>query len=301
MLIDGKKIAKDIQEEIKLAIHQQQSLFHRSPCLAVLLVGEHPASQIYVKRKSQACEAVGIRSIQKKLPATISSIELCAEIEKLNSDEEIDGILIQLPLPSQINSAHIIHTIRPDKDVDGFHPYNIGKMLIGEKNGFIPCTPLGIKVLLARSKIETSGRHVVILGRSNIVGKPMAALLMQGLPGSNATVTIAHRHSYNLSYLCQAADILIVAVGQPKMVTEGMVKEGATVIDVGINKIVDLSQKEGYQIVGDVDFAHVASKCANITPVPGGVGPMTIAMLLHNTLLSYCLRFNYSFLPLRYT
>lgn len=284
MIIDGKKIAEEIQQEIKETIQQ---LSTRSPCLAVVLVGNHPPSQIYVNRKTQACEAVGIRSLKLELPAEIAEIELLAKIKELNENPEVDGILVQLPLPFHINPTHITHFISPEKDVDGFNPYNVGKMLIGETDGFLPCTPLGIKVLIERYAIDISGRHALVIGRSNIVGKPMAALLMQGTPGGNATVTVAHRYSTDLKKFCLLADIIIVAIGQPKFITADMVKEGVILIDVGINKIEDATKKSGYQIVGDVDFANVAPKCSFITPVPGGVGPMTIAMLLHNTLLSY--------------
>jgi methylenetetrahydrofolate dehydrogenase (NADP+)/methenyltetrahydrofolate cyclohydrolase len=293
MIIDGKKIADEIQQEIKNTI---QHLTNRPPCLVVLLVGDHSPSQIYVNRKTQACEAVGIHSIKYELPSTISEDELIEKIETLNQNPNVDGILVQLPVPHHINPTRITHCISPDKDVDGFHPYNVGRMLIGETNGFLPCTPLGIKVLLERSAIDMSGQHALIIGRSNIVGKPMAALLMQGTPGGNATVTVAHRYSTDLKKFCLLADMIIVAIGKPKFITADMVKEGAIVIDVGINKIVDPTKKNGYQIVGDVDFTHVAPKCSFITPVPGGVGPMTIAMLLHNTLLSYQYRFK---LPLR--
>ncbi len=292
MIIDGKKIADEIQQEIKHSLQQFKTA--RPPCLAVVLVGDHPPSQIYVNRKTQACEAVGIHSMKCELPASISEEELLAKVENLNENPNVDGILVQLPLPSHINPMRITHCIDPDKDVDGFHPYNVGKMLIGEMNGFLPCTPLGVKVLIERSGIDISGKHALVIGRSNIVGKPMAALLMQPTPGGNATVTIAHRYTTNLKNLCQVADIIIVAIGQPKFITADMVKEGAVVIDVGINKIADSSKKSGYQIVGDVDFANVAPKCSYITPVPGGVGPMTIAMLLHNTLLSYQKRMHFS-------
>jgi methylenetetrahydrofolate dehydrogenase (NADP+)/methenyltetrahydrofolate cyclohydrolase len=288
MIIDGKKIAGEIQKEIKEAI---QNHVGRKPCLAVILVGTHPASQIYVRRKTEACQSAGILSIIKELPSSATEEELLSEVELFNQNPNVDGILVQLPLPPHINPSHVIHAIRPDKDIDGFHPYNVGKMLIGETDGFIPCTPLGIKTLLERSSIEMTGRHAVVLGRSNIVGKPVAALLMQNTPGGNATVTIAHSHSKNLTQLCRSADILIAAVGRPRFVTSDMVKEGAVVIDVGINKIENLAKKAGYEIVGDVDFENVAPKCSHITPVPGGVGPMTIAMLLSNTLLSCRLRF----------
>jgi len=284
VIIDGKKIANDIQAEIRNTI----LLFSgRKPCLAVILVGNHLASEIYVKRKTQACESVGILVIIKRMPSTIQINDLLAEITALNEDPSVDGILVQLPLPAHINPMPIIHAIQPDKDIDGFHPLNVGKMLIGETGGFIPCTPLGIQFLLSRSSIEMTGKHVVILGRSNIVGKPLAALLMQNTPDGNATVTVAHRHSTNLKELCLLADILIVAIGQPKFITANMVRDGAIIIDVGINKIDNPTQIQGYQIVGDVDFINVEPKCSYITPVPGGVGPMTIAMLLRNTLISY--------------
>ncbi len=288
MIIDGKKIAATIQQEIKESV---QNLSARPPCLAVVIIGDHPASQIYVNRKTQACESVGMRSLKIELPATFSESELLSEVERLNQDPAIDGILVQLPLPAHINPNRITYHISPEKDVDGFHPFNVGKMLIGELDGFLPCTPLGIKTLLERSSIDISGKHALIIGRSNIVGKPMAALLMQATPGGNATVTVAHRHTTDLKSLSLLADIIIVAIGQPKFITADMVKEGAIVIDVGINKVVDASKKSGYQIVGDVDFEHVAPKCSFITPVPGGIGPMTIAMLLHNTFLSYRQRF----------
>ncbi len=291
MIIDGKKIALEIQQEIKDTIQKYTT---RPPCLAVILVGEHPPSQIYVKRKTQACQEVGIQSRKHALPATISEEALLAEIESLNQDPTVDGILVQLPLPAHMNPFRITHHIHPEKDVDGFHPYNVGRLLIGEHTGFLPCTPLGIKVLMDRCAIEMTGKHVLVIGRSNIVGKPMAAMLMQGMPGANATVTVAHRYSVDLKMLCQFADIIIVAIGQPNFITADMVKEGAVIIDVGINKIEDPSKKNGYQIVGDVDFAHVAPKCSYITPVPGGVGPMTIAMLLKNTLLSYQNKFEHT-------
>lgn len=289
MIIDGKKIASDIQAEIREAILLSK---HRKPCLAVILVGDHPASKLYITKKTEACESVGIQSIKLSFSSTITQETLIHEIRQLNSDSFVDGILVQLPLPEHINPKKIMHEISPDKDVDGFHPYNVGKMLIGETDGFIPCTPLGIKKLLERSNIEVSGKHAVILGRSNIVGKPMAALLIQPAIGANATVTTAHSHTKNLTEICQTADILISAMGQPLFVNSEMVKEGAVVIDVGTNKIIDITRKTGHRIVGDVDFDNVVSKCSYITPVPGGVGPMTIAMLLQNTLLSYQRRFN---------
>lgn len=285
MIIDGKAIADQIQQEIKSEISQLIKR-HRAPCLAVILVGEHSPSKIYVSRKTQACASVGMTFIKKELPATISEKELLAEIDSLNNNPNVDGILVQLPLPPHVNPLKITEHINPEKDVDGFHPYNVGKLLIGEPHGFLPCTPLGIKLLLDRTGIEVASKHVLVIGRSNIVGKPMAAILMQSTPGGNATVTIAHRHTRNIKDLCLAADIIIVAIGQPKFITANMINPGTVIIDVGINKIVSTNSK-GYEIVGDVDFENVKDKCSYITPVPGGVGPMTIAMLLKNTLESY--------------
>lgn len=287
MIIDGIAIATEIQNKLKAQI---DTIKGRKPCLAVILVGEHSPSKIYVSRKTKACAEVGIQSIKRQLPASITENELLMEIEQYNVNPEIDGILIQLPLPSHINPTRVTRWVNPEKDVDGFHPINMGKLLIGESDGFLPCTPLGVKKLLDYSKIDVAGKHVLVVGRSNTVGKPMAAMLMQNTPGFNATITVSHRQTPNLKALCLLADILIVAVGQPGLITEEMVKEGAVVIDVGINKIEDLEKTSGSKIVGDVDFERVKNKCSFITPVPGGVGPMTIAMLLNNTLKSYHLR-----------
>jgi methylenetetrahydrofolate dehydrogenase (NADP+)/methenyltetrahydrofolate cyclohydrolase len=284
MLIDGKAIAADIQKEIKLFVDKQEGI---KPCLAVIIVGDHAPSLIYINRKIQACAETGIESIRVALPSEITEEKLIEEVEKLNRTTKVNGILLQLPLPKHINPIHVVSHISPDKDVDGLHPINVGRMLIGEKDAFLPCTPHGIKVLLERSNIEVSGKHVVVLGRSNLVGKPMAAILMQNAAGANATVTVAHSRTSNLNSLCSSADIIIAAIGQPKFVTANMVKEGAVIIDVGINKIADANQKSGYKIVGDVDFDNVKEKCSFITPVPGGVGPMTIAMLLWNTIKSF--------------
>lgn len=284
ILIDGKKVAGEIQQEIKATI---ENLHGRPPCLAVVMLGNHPPSEIYIRRKIQACAEVGITSIKRHLPATMTQEQLLKEIKQLSTDNSVDGILVQLPLPPHIDIGKIMQAIDPEKDVDGFHPINVGKLLSGEHSGFYPCTPLAVKTLLERYDIEVSGKHAVVFGRSNIVGKPMAALLMQSMPGGNATVTILHRQSTNIPELCALGDILIVAVGQPKLITADMVKEGAVVIDVGINKIQYPSSPSGYKIVGDVDFENVKDKCSYITPVPGGIGPMTIAMLLKNTLTSY--------------
>lgn len=284
ILIDGKKVAGELQQEMKALIDKFSG---RSPCLAVVMLGEHAPSHIYVKRKIQACAEVGITSIKRHLPATISQQQLLQEIEQLSSDALIDGILVQLPLPPHIDIARVMLAIAPEKDVDGFHPVNVGKLLSGDQSGYYPCTPFAVKTLLERYEIEVSGKHAVVFGRSNIVGKPMAAMLMQSMPGGNATVTVLHRQSRNIAELCALADLLIVAVGQPKLITADMVKTGVVIIDVGINKIESPSSPSGYKIVGDVDFENVKNKCAYITPVPGGVGPMTIAMLLKNTLTSY--------------
>ncbi len=284
MLIDGKEIAQQIELEVKEKVSRYTK---RKPCLAVILVGSHPASLIYVKRKTEACAKAGILSLGKEFSPSLTEAELIQEIEKLNQNPEVDGILVQLPLPSHINPTKITECVDPSKDIDGFHPINVGKLLIGETDGFISCTPLGIKVLLQRSGIDAGGKHVLIIGRSNIVGKPMAALLMQSQPGGNATVTVAHSKTQDIKKLCLQADIIIAAIGQPKFIKADMVKDGAVVIDVGINKIDNPEKKSGYEIVGDVDFDNVVKKCSFITPVPGGVGPMTIAMLLSNTLTSF--------------
>lgn len=279
MLLDGKKLALSIQSDIA----SQVSKLSRKPGLAVLLVGNHPASQVYVKAKMKACHSVGILSQTLELPSGIAESDLLKQIDLLNRDPAVDGILVQLPLPQHIDETRVIAAISPEKDVDGFHPINVGKMLLGLEGGFLPCTPRGIQVLLEENRIETKGKHVVILGRSNIVGKPLAALLVQKKQGANATVTIAHSYSEHLPQLARSADILIAALGKPHFVTPDFVKPGATVIDVGIHRLPD------GRLTGDVDFENVSKVAKHITPVPGGIGPMTIAMLLKNTLLS-CLQ-----------
>jgi methylenetetrahydrofolate dehydrogenase (NADP+)/methenyltetrahydrofolate cyclohydrolase len=276
-LIDGKKIAAEIETHLKTAIDKLPS---PKPALAFVLVGDDPASKAYIKRKKKKCAEIGIQSIDHELPESTTEQELLSLIDSLNKDPSVNGILTQLPLPSHIRTQSIIEAIDPTKDVDGFHPINVGKLLLGDKTGFISCTPYGIQILLKHAGIDTSGKHIVIVGRSNIVGKPLAALLMQKDEGANATVTVAHSATKNLPEICRSADILIAAIGKAHFITEDMVKEGAIVIDVGINKV------DG-KLVGDVDFASVAPKCKAITPVPGGVGPMTIATLLSNTLLAY--------------
>ena len=277
MIIDGKAIATSLQDEIKREVSKLRG---RKPHLAFIRVGDDPASIVYVGAKEKACAATGIESSLLKLPATISEGELLEKIAKLNSQDEVDGILVQLPLPPQIDEKAVMLAIDPRKDVDGFHPMNVGKMLLGDESGFLPCTPHGIKVLFERSQIPVAGKHVVIVGRSNIVGKPLAAILVQKKEHCNATVTIAHSQSEHLTEITQSADILVACLGKPHFIKKEMVRQGAVVIDVGISR-------ENGKLLGDVDFDAVSKVASRITPVPGGVGPMTIAMLLQNTLLSY--------------
>ena len=281
-LIDGRAIAKKIRADVaerakKLA---QGGL---RPGLAVVMVGDNPASAVYTAAKSKAAEEAGFYSLNLRLPADTSEADLLSRVDALNSDPKIHGILVQMPLPKQIDPDTVIRRIDPKKDVDGFHPVNVGKMLIGERDGFIPCTPAGIQVLLKESGVKTPGKDCVIIGRSNIVGKPMAALMMQDNENANCTVTVCHRHTVDLKAHTRAADILIVAAGRPRIVTADMVKPGAVVIDVGTNRVNDPSTKSGTRLQGDVDFESVSEIASKITPVPGGVGPMTIAMLMANT------------------
>ena len=295
-LIDGKTLATTIEQELKnkiTYINSSKNNKTRQPCLAVILVGEDPASKIYTSKKAKKCEEVGMLSTKITLPNTISESALIKEITLLNNNPTIDGILVQLPLPKHITPSTIINTIDPKKDVDGFHPLNMGKILLGEQDGFSPCTPLAIQEILKRYNVKTEGQHVVVIGRSSIVGKPIAAILQQNTPGCNATVTITNSYTKNLTSLTKQADILIVAIGKPKFITKNMIKEGAVVIDVGINRIQDDSAPKGYKIVGDTDFENIKALCSKITPVPGGVGPLTVAMVLSNTLKSYQLREKY--------
>jgi methylenetetrahydrofolate dehydrogenase (NADP+)/methenyltetrahydrofolate cyclohydrolase len=249
-----------------------------------VLVGDDPASAVYVRSKGKACEEAGMHSVTIRMPASTTREELLTEVDALNVDPGVHGILVQMPLPKQIDAEAVVRRIRPEKDVDGFHPVNVGKSLIGERDGFVPCTPAGVQELLRRSGVETKGAECVIVGRSNIVGKPMMALMVQNRRGANATVTVCHSATRDLAGHTRQADILIVAAGQPEMVTGDMVKRGAVVIDVGINRVEDASAKNGYRLVGDVEFEAVRQTASLLTPVPGGVGPMTIAMLLRNTL-----------------
>ncbi len=281
-LIDGKKTAQDIKNELKEKVEALKNAGEKVPGLVAILVGENAASQVYIKSKDKACAAIGFNSKIERLPADISEEELLTIIKKYNNDNNFHGILVQLPLPKHINEDKVIETITPAKDVDGFHPINIGNLVIG-KECFVSCTPYGIVELLKRYKIETSGKHVVVVGRSNIVGKPVANLLVQKGEGANAIITVCHSATKNISQFTLLADILIVAIGRANFITEDMVKEGTVVIDVGINRIEAPETEKGYKIVGDVDFEKVSSKASYITPVPGGVGPMTIAMLLSNT------------------
>jgi len=281
-IIDGTAIAKVIRAE---AAQRTQALAAKGvkPGLAVVLVGDDPASAVYVKAKGKACEEAGMHSVTIRLPAETKQEELLKQVLALNADPAIHGILVQMPLPKHIDPDLIIRTIVPEKDVDGFHPVNVGKSLIGERDGFVPCTPAGVQELLVRSGVETKGAECVIVGRSNIVGKPMMALMVQQGVGANATVTVCHSATKDLAFHTKRADILIVAAGRANMVTGSMVKPGAVVIDVGINRIEDKSTKSGTRLVGDVDFAGASAVASKITPVPGGVGPMTIAMLIQNT------------------
>lgn len=281
-IIDGKQIAQTMREEIKKEV-QKLKQDNIVPGLGVILVGEDPASQSYVRAKERACEKIGIYSDDNRLPADITQDELMTLIERMNNDPKINGILVQLPLPHHINETDVLLAINPDKDVDGFHPVNIGKMVAGEKT-FWPCTPHGVIQLLQRSSVKIEGAEVVIVGRSNIVGKPLANMLIQKAPTGNATVTVCHTRTKDLHFHTKRADILVAAAGKPEMITADMVKDGAVVIDVGVNRVEDSSKEKGYRLTGDVDFESVKQKASLITPVPGGVGPMTITMLLYNTL-----------------
>lgn len=281
IIIDGIKIAAEVRAEAQLEARElkEQGV---EPCLAVVLVGSNAASKVYVGSKVRACEDVGVRSIKLELPADIKETELLSEITKLNNDKGVHGILVQLPLPHHINEERVVESINPEKDVDGFHPENVGKLSIGI-DCLTPCTPSGIPELITRSGIELSGKHAVVIGRSNIVGKPMMNILVQKGAKANCTVTCCHSGTDHLANYTRQADILIAAIGVPEFVTAGMVKEGATVIDVGINRVEDLEHSRGYRLVGDVNFDDVKDIAGAITPVPGGVGPMTVAMLMKNT------------------
>jgi len=281
-LIDGTALAAKIRGDVAAQVAELRAR-RVTPGLTVVLVGEDPASAVYVGAKERASREAGMAGETIRLPASTGQDELLALVERLNDDPAVHGILVQMPLPSHIDPDVVIDHICPDKDVDGFHPVNVGKVLIGQSDGFAPCTPAGVQRMLVESGVETRGANCVIVGRSNIVGKPLAALLMQSGRGGDATVTICHSRTRDLADHTRRADILIAAVGKPRMITADMVKAGAVVIDVGVNRIPDASRKSGTRLVGDVDFDAVRSIASLITPVPGGVGPMTIAMLLANT------------------
>ena len=280
-LILGKTVSESIYAELRERISALKAK-GTTPGLAVVLVGEDPASEVYVRMKGKKCEELGMRSVTVTLPASTKEDELLKKVAELNADKSIHGFLVQLPLPSHIDEKKVINAIDPKKDVDCFHPVNVGKMLIGEPE-FLPATPAGIQQMLVRSKIETKGKHIVVVGRSNIVGKPMAAMMMQKGDGADATVTVVHSRTKDLPSITRLADILIVAMGKANFVTADMVKNGAVVIDVGTNRVDDPAAPKGSKLVGDVDFEKVKEKASAITPVPGGVGPMTICMLMANT------------------
>ena len=283
--LDGKALAQKIQTQLAVDISQRNPNF-RSPGLAVVMVGDNPASAAYVRNKERACERIGIASFGSHLPADTSQETVAELIDKLNADDRVDGILIQLPLPSHLDEVALLNRIDPAKDADGLHPENMGRLMRGEL-GLRSCTPAGVMEVLKEYNIESSGKRAVVIGRSILVGKPMALMLLE----ANATVTIAHSRTADLPALCRQADILVAAVGRPKIITADWVKPGATVIDVGINRVEDAESGKA-KLVGDVDFASVEPVAGAITPVPGGIGPMTVTMLLHNTVLSYRKRFN---------
>ena len=284
-IIDGKKIAAEMKQEIADEVARLKAEGKKVPHLAAVLVGNDGASETYVASKVKACEAVGIKSSEFRLGSETTEEQLLQLIDKLNADADIDGFIVQLPLPKHISENKVISRISPDKDVDGFHPYNVGSMVLGLPT-FLPATPAGIVELLTRSGIETEGKHCVVVGRSNIVGTPMAVLMSRKAKNANCTVTMCHSRTRNLKEITLQADILIVAIGVPHFIKADMVREGAVVVDVGIHRLPSDKTKSGWQLVGDVDYEHVAPKCSYVTPVPGGVGPMTIVSLLKNTLLA---------------
>ncbi len=285
IILDGKKVSNDIKDEIAVAVQKMKDRGEKVPHLAAVLVGDDGASLTYVGSKVRACERVGFESTLVRMSNTTSELELLNKIHELNENPDIDGFIVQLPLPEQIDTQEVLMAVHPDKDVDGFHPENFGKMAL-DMSTFIPATPFGILELLERYKVETKGKHTVVIGRSHIVGRPMSILMgRRGFPG-NSTVTLTHSHTKNITQITCQADIIITALGQPNFLKAEMVKDDAVVIDVGITRVPDETAKRGYRITGDVDFENVSKKASHITPVPGGVGPMTIAMLLKNTLLA---------------
>ncbi|MCF7853396.1 MAG: bifunctional methylenetetrahydrofolate dehydrogenase/methenyltetrahydrofolate cyclohydrolase FolD [Candidatus Pacebacteria bacterium] len=281
-IIDGKQVAAEINAETAAEVKRLKDAHGVQPGLTVVIIGDDPASKVYVSMKEKRARELGLASTILQLPVETSQQELLETIDRLNQTPEVHGILVQSPPPPHIDEHAVTLRMDPKKDVDCFHPYNVGKMLIGDRDGFFPCTPYGVMVLLDRYEINPEGKHAVIIGRSNIVGKPMMALLMQKAKGANATVTVCHSRTPNIPALCRQADIIVAAIGKREFVTADMVKEGAVVIDIGINRVDDPSRKRGYRLVGDVAFEEVKEKVSWITPVPGGVGPMTIAMLMQN-------------------
>src|SRR6266568_2968518 len=281
-VIDGRAIAEQVYVDLRREIAELKSK-GVTPGLAVILVGDNPASRTYVRSKDKMCRELGLHSLKLELPASTTQSELVGRVEELNRDSTIHGILVQSPPPKHIDEAAVVRTLDPGKDVDGFHPSNIAKLTLGDSSGFVPCTPLGVQRLLVESKIEISGAHVVVLGRSMIVGKPLALLLMQKNKNGNATVTMVHSRSRDLAQVTRSADIVVAAIGRAEFLKSDHVREGAVVIDVGINRVEDPASERGYRLVGDVAFDDVSKKASAITPVPGGVGPMTIAMLMANT------------------
>lgn len=285
ILLDGKRVSNEIKDEIAAEVTQMKQNGEKVPHLAAVIVGDDGASLTYVGSKVRACERVGFESTLVRMSNTTSELELLKKIKELNANDDIDGFIIQLPLPRQIDTQKVLMAVHPDKDVDGFHPENFGKMAL-DMSTFIPATPFGILELLERYDVETKGKHTVVIGRSHIVGRPMSILMgRRGFPG-NSTVTLTHSHTQNITQVTCQADIIITALGQPNFLKAEMVKDGAVIIDVGITRVPDETKKRGYRITGDVDFENVSKKASYITPVPGGVGPMTIAMLLKNTLLA---------------
>lgn len=291
-ILNGKEASQAIRDSLKLEMAQIAVQGKQVPHLVAVLVGNNGASETYVASKVKACQEVGFKSTLIRLEEDISSLKLLDVIIDLNRDPDVHGILVQLPLPKHISEEEVINTIDPNKDVDGFHPNNIGRMILGHPT-FIPATPYGIMLLLEHYKIETKGKHAVVVGRSNIVGRPISILLSENRPQGNCTVTICHSHTKNIKEICQSADIIIAALGRPHFITADMVKEGTVIVDVGITRVPDASKKSGYRIAGDVDFENVAPKCSFITPVPGGVGPMTIAALMKNTFKACALKHYY--------
>ena len=282
-ILDGAALAKEVRAEVAVGVAEMLQSHGVTPGLAAVLVGDDPASAIYVRNKRQACAEVGMVSETFQMPASTSQAEIIDLVDSLNTNPQFHGILVQLPLPGHLDEQAVVQTMLPAKDVDGIHPFNLGKLAQGSPD-YVPGTPAGIQQILLCNGYDPAGRHVVVCGRSNIVGKPLAILLMQRRDGANATVTVCHTRTRNLADLTRQADILVAAMGQPRGITADMVKEGVVVVDVGINRVEDATRKRGYRLVGDVDFEAVAQKAAAITPVPGGVGPMTVAMLLVNTL-----------------